>query len=121
MNAENKIALALINLTTGGFHLKDGNLYHDDLGELPSVGEIAAVVKNRPEIVGDVLLDDALDEGLPVEMDTRSVRRIASGAASVKDVERLTEARAEASRKVFSAGQDAMTVTRKNIPACMNR
>ena len=108
MNAENKIALALINLTTGGIYLKDGKLYHDDLGELPSVGEIAAVVKNRPEIVGDVLLDDALDEGLPVEMDTRSVRRIASGAASVKDVERLTEARAEASRRVFCIGQKVM-------------
>ena len=108
MNAENIIALALINLTTGSIYLKDGKLYHDDLGELPSVEEISAVVKNRPEIVGDVLLDDALDEGLPVEMDTRSVRRIASGAASVKDVERLTEARAEASRRVFCIGQEVM-------------
>ena len=108
MNAENKIALALINLTTGGFHLKDVRLYHDDLGELPSVKEIAAVVEENPEKIAYMLLDDAVNESLPVELDTPTVRRITAGAGTVFDVERLTMARAEASRKVFCIGQKLM-------------
>ncbi len=108
MNAENKIALALINLTTGGFHLKDGRLYHDDLGELPSVEEIAAVVKENPEKIADMLLDDSVNESLPVELDTPTVRRITAGAGTVFDVERLTRARAEAAERVFDIGKQLM-------------
>jgi len=108
MKTEKRTALALINLTTGGFYLKDGRLYHDDLGELPSVEEIAAVVKQNPEEIADILLDDAVNESLPVELDTPTVRRITAGAGTVADVEALTEARAEASRRVFSIGQQLM-------------
>ena len=108
MNAENKIALALTNLGTGSIYLKDGKLYHDDLGELPSVEEIAAVVKENPEKIADMLLDDSVNESLPVELDTPTVRRITAGAGTVADVERLTMARAEASRRVFCIGQEVM-------------
>ncbi len=108
MTAENKIALALINLGTGGFYLKDGRLCHDDCGELPSVKEIAAVVEAHPEEIAEALLDDAISESLPVELDTPTVRRITAGAGTVADVERLTMARAEASRIVFSIGQELM-------------
>jgi hypothetical protein len=108
MNAENKIALALINLTTGSIYLKDGRLFNDDCGELPSVEELAAVVEAHPEEIGEALFNDAVNESLPVELGAKTMRRIVSGAGTVEDVERLTTARAEASRKVFSIGQELM-------------
>lgn len=108
MKTIEKNALALISLGTGGFYLKDGRLCHDDCGELPSVKEIAAVVEAHPEEIADILLDDAISESLPVELDTPTVRRITAGAGTVADVERLTMARAEASRIVFSIGQALM-------------
>lgn len=108
MNTENKIALALVNLTTGGFHLKDGRIYHDDLGELPSVKEIASVVEENPEEITDILLDDTITESLPVALGAKTMRRIVSGAGTVEDVELLTTARAEASRRVFYLGQQLM-------------
>ncbi len=108
MKNTERTALALKNMTTGGFHLKDGRLYHDDLGELPSVKEIAAVVKQHPEEIGEALFNDAVTEFLPMSLNVKIMRRIVSGAATLADVEELTEARAEASRKVFSIGQELM-------------
>ncbi len=108
MKTIEKTALALINLGTGGFHLKDGRLFNDDCGELPSVEELAAVVEEHPEEIADILLEDALDEGLPLELNVKTMRRIVTGAGTVEDVERLTMARAEGSRIVFSIGQQLM-------------
>jgi len=108
MKNTERTALALINLGTGGFYLKDGRLCHDDCGEIPSVEELAAVVEAHPEEIADILLDDAISESLPVELGAKTMRRIVSGAATVEDVEELTTARAEASRRVFSIGQALM-------------
>lgn len=108
MNAEKRTALALINLTTGSIYLKDGKLYHDDLGELPSVEELASVVKQNPEEIAEALLNDAVTEFLPLSLNVKTMRRIVSGAGTLADVEELTEARAEASRKVFDIGQELM-------------
>ena len=108
MKNTERTALALINLGTGGFFLKDGRLCHDDCGEIPSVEELAAVVEAHPEEIADILLDDAISESLPVELGAKTMRRIVSGAATVEDVEELTTARAEASRRVFYLGQQLM-------------
>lgn len=108
MNAENKIALALINLTTGSIYLKDGRLFNDDCGELPSVEELAAVVKQNPEEIAEALFNDAVTEFLPMSLNVKTMRRIVSGAGTLADVEELTAARAEASRRVFYLGQQLM-------------
>lgn len=108
MTAENKIALALINLTTGSIYLKDGRLFNDDCGEIPSVKEIAAVVKENPEEIAEALFNDAVTEFLPMSLNVKTMRRIVSGAATLADVEELTEARAEASRRISCIGQELM-------------
>ena len=108
MENTERTALALINLTTGGFYLKDGKLCHDDAGGLSSIEELAAVVEAHPEEIADILIDDAVNESLPVELGAKTMRRIVSGAGTLEDVERLTMARAEASRIVFSIGQKLM-------------
>ena len=43
MKNTERTALALTHMTTGGFFLKDKRIYHDDLGEIPSVKELAAL------------------------------------------------------------------------------
>lgn len=108
MKNTERTALALISLSTGGFFLKDGKLHHDDCGEIPSVEELAAVVEAHPEEIADILLDDAISESLPVELGAKTMRRIVSGAGTLADVEELTAARAEASRRVFYLGQQLM-------------
>lgn len=108
MKNTERTALALISLSTGGFFLKDGKLHHDDAGGLSSIEEIAAVVEAHPEEIAEALFDDAISESLPVELDTPTVRRITAGAGTLADVEELTAARAEASRRVFSIGQALM-------------
>jgi len=108
MKSTERTALALINLTTGSIYLKDGRLCHDDCGELPSVKEIAAVVEAHPEEIGEALFNDAVNESLPVELGAKTMRRIVSGAGTLADVEELTAARAEASRRVFYLGQQLM-------------
>ena len=108
MKNTERTALALINLGTGGFYLKDGRLFNDDCGELPSVEELAAVVKQNPEEIAEALFNDAVTEFLPMSLNVKTMRRIVSGAGTLADVEELTEARAEASRIVFSIGQELM-------------
>ena len=108
MKNTERTALALINLGTGGFYLKDGKLCHDDVGEVPPVEEIAAVVKQNPEEIAEALFNDAVTEFLPLSLNVKAMRRIVSGAGSVADVEALTAARAEASKIVFDIGRELM-------------
>lgn len=108
MKTNDKVSSALNHLTRGGFHYSGGKIHHESFGVLPSVEAITEAVKEHPGEIAQALLDDALSESLPMELDAKTLQRAAVGAATLEDVERLTEARAEAAGKVFCLGQKLM-------------
>ena len=103
-----RISRALNHLTRGGFYLAGGAIHHDAFGRFPSEKEVAAAAKEHPGEIARALLDDALSESLPMELDRMTVLRICVGEGTVSDVERLTEARAEAAERVFDIGKQLM-------------
>ena len=105
MQSNDRISRALNHLTRGGFHYSGGKIHHESFGMLPSVEHFAAAVKEHPGEIARALLDDALSESLPMELDAKTLQRAAVGAGTVEDVQRLTEARAVAAERVYDLGK----------------
>lgn len=104
MNAIDRVIAQLVDLTTGGFYIGEGEVFSEGAGRLMRGEDITAAVQKNPREIGVQLAKFILDDdvrGIPEKLFVRL-----GNAATVEDIEKATRLIADDALVLFINAKD---------------